>query len=76
MGINITLNSKAVKTQIEPDMVLYNFLRAQNCYRVKWGCKTSNCGLYTVFFYDMLILSCSYLGANADGHEITILDGL
>ena len=76
MEISLTLNGKPIKAQIEPDIRLYDFLRAQGCYSVKCGCETSNCGLCTVFFDDKPILSCSCLAARADGHEITTLEGL
>ena len=76
MEINIRVNGRAVREQIEPDLLLIDFLRAHGCLSVKLGCETSNCGLCTVFLDDKPILSCSMLAARADGHSVTTLEGL
>ena len=52
MDITLTLNGKKISDQIDPDLTLFDFLRNHNCYSVKCGCETSNCGLCTVFFDD------------------------
>ena len=76
METNIRVNGRAVREQIEPDLLLIDFLRAHGCLSVKRGCETSNCGLCTVFLDDKPILSCSMLAARADGHSVTTLEGL
>lgn len=76
MLINITLNGKKITRDIEADLLLIDFVRAEGCRSVKRGCETSNCGLCTVFFDDMPVLFCSMLAARADGHRITTLEGL
>ena len=76
MEINIRVNGRAVREQIEPDLLLIDFLRAPGCLSVKRGCETSTCGLCTVFLDDKPILSCSMLAARADGHSVTTLEGL
>ncbi len=76
MQITITLNGKKVSTEIEPDTLLIDLVRSLDCYSVKRGCETSNCGLCTVFFDEKPVLSCSILAARADGHSITTLEGL
>ena len=76
MEINIRVNGRAVREQIEPDLLLIDFLRAHGCLSVKRVCETSNCGLCTVFLDDKPILSCSMLAARADGHSVTTLEGL
>lgn len=76
MEINLELNGKKIKAQIEPDVFLLDFLRSQGMKSVKRGCDTSNCGLCTVFLDDKPILSCSLLAARADGHKVTTLEGL
>lgn len=76
MEINIRVNGRAVREQIEPDLLLIDFLRAHGCLSVKRGCETSNCGLCTVFLDGKPILSCSMLAARADGHSVTTLEGL
>ena len=76
MEIKLKLNKKVVTAQIDADLLLIDFLRAQGCYSVKRGCDTSNCGLCTVLLDGTPILSCSMLAARADGHEIQTLEGL
>ncbi len=76
MEIKITLNGNPLCAEIEPDLMLIDFLRANGCYSVKRGCETSACGLCTVLMDEKPILSCSMLAARADGHSITTLEGM
>lgn len=76
MEIKIILNGKEVRENIQPDLLLIDFVRAHGCLSVKRGCETSNCGLCTVLMDDVPILSCSMLAARADGHRVTTLEGL
>lgn len=76
MLVDIKLNGKSVKADITADMTLYEFVREHGCYSVKCGCKTSNCGLCTVFLNDKPVLSCSVLAARADKCSVTTLEGL
>ena len=76
MDIALTLNGTKITDQIDPDLTLFDFLRNHNCYSVKCGCETSNCGLCTVFFDATPILSCSMLAIRANGHSVTTLEGL
>ena len=76
MLVNINVNGKKIQQEIEPDLPLLDFLRANGCYSVKRGCETSNCGLCTVFLNEKPVLSCSLLCVKCDGHEITTLEGV
>ncbi len=76
MDIKMTLNGKQIQAQIEPDMLLIDFVRSKGCYSVKRGCETANCGLCTVLMDGTPILSCSVLAARASGHVIDTLEGL
>lgn len=76
MLVEITVNGKKIKKEIDADMVLLDFVRQAGCYSVKRGCETSNCGLCTVFLDEKPVLSCSVLAARANGHSITTLEGL
>ena len=76
MLINITLNGKKISADVEPDLLLLDFVRKQGCYSVKRGCETSNCGLCTVFLEEKPVLSCSMLALRADGKRVTTLEGL
>ena len=76
MEIQITLNNKKIKSSIEPDCLLIDWVREHGCYSVKRGCETSNCGLCTVLLDGKPVLSCSMLAARADGHNVQTLEGL
>ena len=60
MEIKINLNGKDICRNIEPDMLLIDFVRSLGCVSVKRGCDTSNCGL----------------AARANGHKVVTLEGL
>lgn len=76
MEIKLTLNGERIVQDIEPDLLLIDFVRKNGCYSVKRGCDTSNCGLCTVLLDNKPVLSCSVLAARAAGHEVTTLEGL
>ena len=74
--VKLTLNGKVIIDQVEPDLLLIDFLRDHGCYSVKRGCETANCGLCTVLMDGRPILSCSMLTLRAAGHSIQTLEGL
>lgn len=76
MKISMILNDKKIIEDIEPDMLLIDFVRSHDCFSVKRGCETSNCGLCTVFLDDKPVLSCSVLAARANGRKVTTLEGI
>ena len=76
MEIKINLNGKDICRNIEPDMLLIDFVRSLGCVSVKRGCDTSYCGLCTVFVDEQPVLSCSVLAARANGHKVVTLEGL
>lgn len=76
MNIELTLNGKKISSEIEPDLLLIDFVRAHGCASVKRGCETSNCGLCTVLMDEVPVLSCSILAARAHGHVVQTLEGL
>lgn len=76
MEISLTLNGRRISASASPDCPLSDFLRAQGCLSVKCGCETTNCGLCTVFFDDVPMLSCSIPVARANGHRVETLEGL
>ena len=70
MIVTMTLNGKKVVDDVPADKTLFN------CYSVKCGCETTNCGLCTVFLDGTPVLSCAVLAARADGHRVETLEGL
>ena len=76
MEVCIKVNGRMITEQIEPDLLLIDFLRRHGCFSVKRGCETANCGLCTVLMDEIPVLSCSVLAARADGHKVETLEGL
>lgn len=76
MKIMLTLNGKPIKSEIEPDTLLLDFVREHGCYSVKRGCETSNCGLCTVLVDKKPVLSCSILAARVQGKQVITMEGI
>lgn len=76
MIIHLWLNHQEMTAEINDGLMLLDFLRDHQCYSVKRGCETSNCGLCTVIMDDQPVLSCSTLAARADNKQVLTLEGL
>ena len=76
MKINLWINEKSFESEVAPDTLLIDFLRANGFYSVKRGCETSNCGLCTVMMNGKPILSCSTLAVRANGQHVTTIEGV
>lgn len=76
MQIRCQINTKNFTGEIEPDLLLIDFLRSMGFKSVKRGCDTANCGLCTVWVDEKPVLSCSVLVARVEGKKITTLEGL
>lgn len=76
MNIKFWLNGIQRQEEVDPGMLLIDFLREKGCYSVKRGCETANCGLCTVLMDEKPILSCSMLAVRIDGKNIVTLEGL
>ena len=76
MEIIIKVNGRRIAEQIEPDLLLIDFLRKHGCYSVKRGCETANCGLCTVLLEGRPVLSCSMLALRVQGKKVVTLEGM
>ena len=76
MNIKFWLNGIQRQEEVDPGMLLIDFLREKGCYSVKRGYETANCGLCTVLMDEKPILSCSMLAVRIDGKKIVTLEGL
>lgn len=76
MKIQMLLNGKKTEADIDPNMLLLDFVRAQGMKSVKRGCDTGNCGLCTVWLEGKPVLSCSTLAVRANGKKVTTLEGV
>jgi carbon-monoxide dehydrogenase small subunit len=75
--IKTTINGKKVTASAEPSTSLLEFLRdTLEMKGTKLCCNTGECGACTVIFNGMPINSCVTVAADADGAEITTIEGL
>ncbi len=77
MNISITVNGKIHTHDIEPRVSLAQFLRENlDLTGTHIGCDTSGCGACTVTLDGAAVKSCTVLAVQADGGEITTIEGL
>ena len=75
--ISIIVNGKARKAHVEPRMLLVHFLREQlHLTGTHVGCDTSQCGACTVLVEGRSAKSCTIFAVQADGSEVTTIEGL
>ena len=75
--INVTVDGVAYSDDVEPRTLLVHYLR-EHLGKVGTvvGCDTSNCGACTVDLDGLSVKSCTVLAVQADGCEITTIEGL
>lgn len=77
MHIKMTVNGKNVDLLTEPRTLLIHALREElGITGPHVGCSSSHCGACTVDMNGMSVKSCSVFAAQADGAEITTIEGL
>lgn len=77
MKVNITINGKLYERDVEPRTLLVHFLRDElGLTGTNIGCDTSQCGACTVHMNGMAVKSCTCLAAQADGAQVTTIEGL
>lgn len=77
MEVSMTVNGKAYSRDVEPRMLLVHFLRDElGMTGTNIGCDTSQCGSCTVHLDGKAVKSCTVLAAQADGSEVTTIEGL
>src|SRR5271155_376682 len=75
--IKVTVDGVSYVDQVEPRLLLVHYLReVVGKTGTPIGCDTSNCGACTVLMDGVSVKSCSVLAIQADGTEITTIEGL
>ena len=75
--IAVRVDGVAYTDDVEPRTLLVHYLReALGKVGTVVGCDTSNCGACTVHLDGRSVKSCSVLAVQADGHEVTTVEGL
>ena len=75
--VSITVNRVEQLLDLDPRELLVYVLRERlGLTGTNVGCDTSSCGACTVLLDGESVKSCTLLGVQADGHEITTIEGL
>jgi carbon-monoxide dehydrogenase small subunit len=75
--IEVTVDGVRYRDEVEPRLLLVHYLRERlGKVGTPIGCDTSNCGACTVHVDGVSVKSCSMLAVQADGTEITTIEGL
>jgi carbon-monoxide dehydrogenase small subunit len=75
--VSITVNGKVRKAVVEPRLLLVHFLRENlGLTGTHVGCDTSQCGACTVHIDGRSAKSCTMFTVQADGSELTTIEGL
>ena len=75
--IRMTVDGVVYDDDVEPRLLLVHYLRDRiGRTGTPVGCDTSNCGACTVHLDGKAVKSCTVLAVQADGHEITTIQGL
>jgi aerobic carbon-monoxide dehydrogenase small subunit len=75
--IKVNVNGVTYEHEVEPRLLLVHYLReGLNLTGTMVGCNTSNCGACTVLLNGESVKSCTLFAVQADGHEITTVQGL
>ncbi len=77
MKISVVVNGTTYEREVEPRTLLVHFLRdTLGLTGTNIGCDTSQCGACTIHMDGMAVKSCATLAVQADGSEITTIEGL
>ena len=75
--INLTVNNQTYRLSVPPHRTLLEVIREDLVLTgTKEGCSLGDCGACTVIMNGQAINSCLVLAAEADGKEITTIEGL
>jgi aerobic carbon-monoxide dehydrogenase small subunit len=75
--IAVSVNGDRREAEVEPRQLLVYFLREQlGLHGTNVGCDTTTCGSCTVLLDGRSVKSCTVLAVQADGREVTTIEGL
>ena len=77
MNVEVTINGERHSHDVEPRLLLVHYLRdVVGLTGTHVGCETSLCGACTVMLDGQAVKSCTLLAVQANGAEITTIEGL
>jgi carbon-monoxide dehydrogenase small subunit len=75
--IRVTINGRLYEEDVEPRLLLSHFLRGNiGLTGTHVGCVVGECGACSVLLDGKVVKSCLHFAVQADGHEITTIEGL
>ena len=75
--VRISVNGKSRENEVEPRLLLVHYIRdTLGLTGTHVGCDTTSCGACTVLLDGKAVKSCTVLTVQADGSEITTIEGL
>ncbi len=76
-SITVTVNGEKKSAEVEPRLLLVHFLREKlRLTGTHIGCDTTHCGACTVLVEGTPVKSCTMLAVQADGQQLTTVEGL
>jgi carbon-monoxide dehydrogenase small subunit len=76
-SVTVTVNGRTHTASVEPRLLLVHFLReVLDLTGTHVGCDTTSCGACTVLLDGVPIKSCTFLAVQADGRQVTTVEGL
>ncbi|MFC0080860.1 (2Fe-2S)-binding protein [Aciditerrimonas ferrireducens] len=77
MQVSVRVNGEERRHDVEPRLLLVHYLRdVCGLTGTNIGCDTSSCGACTVLVDGESVKSCTMLAVQADGREVTTIEGL
>src|SRR5215211_6702440 len=75
--VGVSVNGERRESDVEPRLLLVHYLRdVLGLTGTTVGCDTTNCGACTVHLDGAAVKSCTVLAVQADGAEVTTIEGL
>ena len=77
MEITVTVNGQGYQADVEPRRLLVHFIRENlEMHGTHVGCDTTSCGACTVLLDGTPVKSCTMFAVQADGRQVTTVEGL
>jgi carbon-monoxide dehydrogenase small subunit len=77
MEVKVSVNGTQHAVDVEPRMLLVHVIREElGMTGTHIGCDTTSCGACTVLLDGVPVKSCTLFGVQADGREVTTVEGL
>ena len=77
VSVHVSVNGEAREAEVDPRLLLVHLLRDElGLTGTHVGCDTTNCGACTVHLNGESVKSCTVLAVQADGAEVTTIEGM